>query len=159
MTAPHQSRSPDYGIRVAHVTRLLRAALQSGEKGMREGDPCDVRKCSSSMMRAYESALKYSLNISLTKQHCASIDEKSHRIEVLRPKLEKRIADLDRSVRHTAARGANKREPGFVELFVKNCRVFQEQAMTMREMNAALMRRSESFCVHAIHPNDSALRR
>lgn len=79
----HAPRNREYKKRVNHVTRLLRSAIDSGRKGLAEGDIGDVRKCASSTIRAYDSALLCSLDVSLTKWHCESIDEKSHTIELL----------------------------------------------------------------------------
>lgn len=111
---------------------------------MRESEIRGVRKCAWSMVRDYENALQYSLDISLTKHHCASIDEKSHRIEVLRPRLEKRIADLRRQ-KFRAVRHATQADHDFghrVPVFLDHCRRASSTAAIMRKVNAELMRRS-----------------
>lgn len=111
---------------------------------MRERDLNHVRKCTSTMIRDYENALQCSLDISLTKWHCASIDEKSHRIEVLRPRLEKRIAELRREKFRAVRSGAgtNYDFKHQVPAFLDHCRKAGTHAVIMRKANAELMRQS-----------------
>ncbi len=124
----------------------MRTAVHFGEKGMLEGDVASVRRCTSTMTRAYETALKRSLGISLTKWHCEIIDEKSHEIELLRPRLEKRIVELSHRNGSAAGRCALKANHDLtreVPLFLDHCMEFRENAEIMRKMNAELMRRSD----------------
>jgi hypothetical protein len=146
MVPRHHGRSPCYANRVEYVRRLLRTAIHSGEKGMLEGDVANVRKCTSSMTRAYENALKRSLDICLTKRHCGSIDEKSHEIELLRPRLEKRIAELKRCEISATTGSESNADYDFghlVPVFIDRSIRFIENAKTMREINSEVMGRSD----------------
>lgn len=136
-----------YDVRIGCIARLLRRAIQAGEQGLLESDVGHVRNCTSNMIRAYDSALQSSLHLSLTKDHCASIDEKSHKIELLRPRLEKKIACMN-GVEQPAAKHRRPRSAGArcqpVQLFIEHCAELTNRAQRMRKMNAELMWRSNS---------------
>ena len=93
------------------------------------------------MIRAYEDAVTFSLRVSLTKQHCASFDEKSHEVEILRSQLEKRALELpgvflvytdhDRTL-------AGRSTPRSIQLFSERCAEFRRAAHIMRDLNAKI---------------------
>lgn len=127
--------------RIAYVTKLLRRAIDSGEKGVRESDLSSARMYASITVRAYESAIKGSLGISLTRRHCATIDQSSYQIELLLPRLEQRIVELREQRTSELARYA-PRSADFgptVRLFLDHCARVRNTALKMRKRNAELI--------------------
>lgn len=141
----HDEHCRSYKKRVGHVTRLLRSAIDSGKKGLAESDIYGVRKRAATTIRAYDSALLCSLDVSLTKWHCDSIDEKSHRIEMLLYELQAKILQLQQTQSNpthastTASSPQNGDLSQSVPLFLAHCARVQIVAEAMRCHNAQLM--------------------
>jgi hypothetical protein len=131
-----------YENRVDFVRRLLRRAVFSGEKGLLQSDLTSACMYASNMTRAYETALKWSLGVSLTRSHCDCIDQRSHEIELLKPRLERKIVNLRRRRASQTIRCAVKRRNDVrpaVQLFAEHCAKVRNTAQKMRKMNADLL--------------------
>lgn len=139
MRCVHEDRF--YEKRVGYVTTLLRRAVNAGEKGLLQSDLARARMYASNMNRSYETALKWSLDVSLTRNHCDCIDQRSHEIELLKPRLETKITNL----RHRRARGTSRHCPrhrdihSTVQFFTAQCAKVRNTAKKMRKMNADLI--------------------
>ena len=154
MLSRHNDRFDFYERRVGYVTRLLRKAIDSGEKGLLQSDLTSARIYASNMTHAYETALKWSLGVSLSRGHCDTIDQRSHEIELLRPRLQRRIVNLRRRrmfeiIQHSPKRRRDLRPA--VSLFMDHCAKARNAAKKMRKMNAELMLRT-----HQPEPDASA---
>jgi len=140
MMFPYEDRF--YERRIGYVTALLRRALNSGEKGLLQSNATNARIYALNMNRSYEAALKWSLDASLTRNHCDCIDQRSHEIELLKARLERKIVNLrrrntSRIIRYLPKRRTDVRST--VELFIAHCANVRKTAKKMRKMNADLM--------------------
>lgn len=145
MLSRHNARFDFYQRRVGYVTRLLRNAIDSGEKGLLQSDLASARIYASNMTHDYETALKWSLGVSLSRGHCDAIDQRSHEIELLKPRLQRRIVNLRRRrtleiIQHSPKRRRDLRPS--VNLFIEHCAKVRNTAAKMRKMNAELMLRT-----------------
>ena len=138
-----------YDGHISVVMKLLNLAVNLGEQGLLANSADGLRISILEMLRSYEAALKRSWKLSLTTNHCASIDEKSHRIESLRSALEKRVLQMNRrkglipTRRHDLPSFRLKR----VEIFLRRCNHMNQSARAMKELNADLRRESQRYSV------------
>jgi hypothetical protein len=138
---PFRSGHSSYGKRISIITNLLQLALQLGGEGLLYCEPDPVRRCIARLSRAYECAISRSFLVSLTKQHCAEIDEKSHQIESLRSTLQNKLREVKKAVPASGAVSHDRKESRQVRDFLDHCTYVRSSAQTMKRLNVALMSR------------------
>lgn len=84
-----------YNVPFHSIMALLRTAIRSGERGLLKHKRVAKQRHLLYMTRAYETALQFGLSLPLTLRQCASFDDQSHKIELLRVDLETRLLKLD----------------------------------------------------------------